>query len=112
MSIMIYLAPLLYIAIHTGISLVLQQITINCYLLQYKLDDWRWQDRYKAILVAKDSYLLKLSRYVVLHPLRAGMVKILINGPRVVIKLWLEKAVAQRGYKPTGYWGSLVNNES
>ncbi len=69
MSIMIYLAPLLYIAIHTGISLVL-------------------------------------------HPLRAGMVTILINGPSVVIKLWLEQEVAQRGYKPTGYWGSLVNNES
>ena len=34
-----------------------------------------YQGRYKAILVDKDSYLLELSRYVVLNPVRAGMVK-------------------------------------
>ncbi len=34
-----------------------------------------YQGRYKAILVEKDSYLLELSRYVVLNPIRAGMVK-------------------------------------
>ncbi len=34
-----------------------------------------FQGRYKAILVDKDSYLLALSRYVVLNPVRAGMVK-------------------------------------
>ena len=34
-----------------------------------------FQGRYKAILVEKDSYLLELARYVVLNPLRAGMVK-------------------------------------
>jgi REP element-mobilizing transposase RayT len=34
-----------------------------------------YQGRYKAILVEKDSYLLGLSRYVVLNPVRAGMVK-------------------------------------
>ena len=34
-----------------------------------------FQGRYKAILVQKDSYLLELSRYVVLNPLRARMVK-------------------------------------
>ena len=33
------------------------------------------QGRYKAILVDKDSYLLELSRYVVLNPVRAGIVK-------------------------------------
>ena len=32
------------------------------------------QGRYKAILVDKDSYLLELARYVVLNPVRAGMV--------------------------------------
>ncbi len=32
------------------------------------------QGRYKAILVDKDSYLLELCRYVVLNPVRAGMV--------------------------------------
>jgi len=33
-----------------------------------------FQGRYKAILVDGDSYLLELSRYVVLNPVRAGMV--------------------------------------
>lgn len=32
------------------------------------------QGRYKAILVQKESYLLALSRYIVLNPVRAGMV--------------------------------------
>lgn len=31
------------------------------------------QGRYKAVLVDKDSYLLELSRYLVLNPLRAGL---------------------------------------
>jgi REP element-mobilizing transposase RayT len=33
-----------------------------------------FQGRYKAILVQKESYLLELSRYVVLNPVRGGMV--------------------------------------
>ena len=33
-----------------------------------------FQGRYKAILVEKQRYLLELSRYVVLNPVRAGMV--------------------------------------
>lgn len=33
------------------------------------------QGRYKSILVEKDSYLLELSRYIVLNPVRAGMVQ-------------------------------------
>ncbi len=34
-----------------------------------------FQGRYKAILVQKDSYLLELSRYIVLNPVRARMVR-------------------------------------
>jgi len=34
-----------------------------------------YQGRYKAILVQKENYLLELARYVVLNPVRAGMVK-------------------------------------
>ncbi len=34
-----------------------------------------FQGRYKAILVEKESYLLELCRYVVLNPVRAGIVK-------------------------------------
>ena len=33
-----------------------------------------FQGRYKAILVQKEAHLLELSRYVVLNPVRAGMV--------------------------------------
>jgi REP element-mobilizing transposase RayT len=33
-----------------------------------------FQGRYKAILVQKEGYLLELARYVVLNPVRAGMV--------------------------------------
>lgn len=32
------------------------------------------QGRYKSILVEKDSYLLEVSRYIVLNPVRAGLV--------------------------------------
>src|SRR2546422_11592555 len=34
-----------------------------------------FQGRYKAIVVEKDSYLLVLCRYIVLNPVRAGMVR-------------------------------------
>jgi len=34
-----------------------------------------FQGRYKSILIQKDSYLLEVCRYVVLNPLRAGMVE-------------------------------------
>lgn len=34
-----------------------------------------FQGRYKAILVQKETYLLELTRYVVLNPLRANMVE-------------------------------------
>jgi REP element-mobilizing transposase RayT len=40
-----------------------------------------FQGRYKAILVEKESYLLELSRYVVLNPVRAGMVKNIDDWP-------------------------------
>ena len=40
-----------------------------------------FQGRYKAILVQKDAYLLELTRYVVLNPLRARMTERLENWP-------------------------------
>jgi putative transposase len=41
---------------------------------RHKLVGHLFQGRYKAILVQKESYLLELTRYVVLNPLRAHMV--------------------------------------
>ncbi|MBQ0718575.1 MAG: transposase [Gammaproteobacteria bacterium] len=40
-----------------------------------------FQGRYKAILVEKDSYLLGLSRYIVLNPVRANMVRSAKDSP-------------------------------
>ena len=34
-----------------------------------------FEGRYKRILVDRDAYLLEVARYVVLNPVRAGMVK-------------------------------------
>lgn len=42
---------------------------------RYGLVGHLFQGRYKAILVQQEEYLLELSRYVVLNPVRAGMVK-------------------------------------
>lgn len=41
---------------------------------RHKLVGHMFQGRYHAVLVQKENYLLELSRYVVLNPLRAGMV--------------------------------------
>lgn len=40
-----------------------------------------FQGRFKAILVEKESYLLELCRYVVLNPVRAGIVEEITNWP-------------------------------
>lgn len=40
-----------------------------------------FQGRYKAILVDKDAYLLELARYIVLNPVRAGMVSSPLDWP-------------------------------
>lgn len=42
---------------------------------KYKRVGHLFQGRYKAILVDKDAYLLELSRYIVLNPIRAKMVQ-------------------------------------
>lgn len=40
-----------------------------------------FQGRYKSVIVQKESYLLALSRYIVLNPVRAGMVRSATNWP-------------------------------
>jgi len=44
------------------------------YNRRHRLVGHLFQGRYKAILVQKESYLLELSRYIVLNPVRAKMV--------------------------------------
>jgi putative transposase len=48
---------------------------------RYGLVGHLFQGRYKAILVQKENYLLELTRYVVLNPLRAGTVSTLDEWP-------------------------------
>jgi len=56
-----------------------------------------YQGRYKAILVEKDSYLLELSRYVVLNPVRAGMTK--------TVEEWLWSSyLVTTGKRPPPAW--------
>ena len=40
-----------------------------------------FQGRFKGILVERDAYLLELSRYVILNPIRAGMTKNISDWP-------------------------------
>jgi len=48
---------------------------------RHSLSGHLYQGRYKAILIQKENYLLELTRYVVLNPLRADMVKKLEDWP-------------------------------
>ncbi|PKM03445.1 MAG: addiction module toxin RelE, partial [Gammaproteobacteria bacterium HGW-Gammaproteobacteria-7] len=52
------------------------------------------QGRYKAVLVDKDSYLLELSRYVVLNPVRAGLAAIAADWPWSSYRAVMGKAAA------------------
>ncbi|MDZ7803499.1 MAG: transposase [Thiohalophilus sp.] len=47
-----------------------------------------FQGRYKAILVQKKADLLEVSRYVVLNPVRAGMVSNPADWPWRVLGCW------------------------
>ncbi len=53
----------------------LNGIYTQAYNRQHGKTGHLFQGRYKAILVDEDSYLLELSRYIVLNPVKAGMVK-------------------------------------
>ena len=48
---------------------------------RHRLAGHLFQGRYKAVLVQKESHLLELTRYVVLNPLRAGIVRSLEQWP-------------------------------
>jgi putative transposase len=56
-----------------------------------------FQGRFKAVLVDRDAYLLELSRYIVLNPVRAGMVKAPADWP------WSSYR-ASAGLEPVAPW--------
>ncbi len=61
-----------------NISKIMQNVN-SAYTTYYNIKRHKYghvfQGRYKSILVDKDSYLLELTRYIHLNPVRAGMVK-------------------------------------
>jgi putative transposase len=57
----------------------LNGIYTQYYNRRHRLTGHLFQGRYKSILVDQDAYLLELSRYIVLNPVKAGMVKSVDN---------------------------------
>jgi REP element-mobilizing transposase RayT len=53
----------------------LNGVYTQAYNRRYQKSGHLFQGRYKSILVDEESYLLELSRYIVLNPVKAGMVK-------------------------------------
>ena len=53
----------------------LNGVYTQCFNRAHSRSGHVFQGRYKAILVEKDSYLIELACYVVLNPVRAGMVR-------------------------------------
>lgn len=61
-----------------NLSQVMQKINVsytNGFNARYKRSGHLFQGRYQAIIVDKDSYLMELSRYIHLNPIRAGIVE-------------------------------------
>ena len=62
----------------TSLSKIMHRLQFHYTLranLKYKIHGHLFQGRYKAILCDKDTYLLELSAYIHLNPVRAGLVK-------------------------------------
>jgi transposase InsO family protein len=62
-----------------------------------------FQGRYKAILVDADTYLMELIRYVVLNPVRAGMVDQPGKWPWLAINKLLAQFAGKRNEAVHGY---------
>lgn len=65
------------------------------------------QGRYHAILVQKEAYLLALARYIVLNPVRAGMVGLPSNGRGAAIASRWGSRKRPTGLPQTGCCNSL-----
>lgn len=89
-----------------------------------------FQGRYKALLVDKNSYLLELSRYIHLNPLRAKIVKqledyrwssfqdciglrksALVDAETILKQFGEEESISQKKYREFCYQGKGVNWE-
>jgi putative transposase len=63
-----------------------------------------FQGRYKSILVQKESYLLELSRYIVLNPVRAGRVVKAENWQLIAIEIRLASKSLPISCRSIGYY--------
>jgi hypothetical protein len=68
-----------------------------------------FQGRYKAILVQKVSYLLELSRYIVLNPGRAKMVYLVEQWPWSSHRYYLGDASTPRWFEPDWLLAQFAN---
>jgi REP element-mobilizing transposase RayT len=66
-----------------------------------------FQGRYKAILVDQDNYLLELSRYVHLNPVRAGMVERPKDYPYSSYRSFIYQKKAEEMVKRDLIWGMI-----
>lgn len=67
-----------------SISKIMQGITLahtRYYNIKYKTSGHVWQGRFKSPIVGEDRYLLEVSRYIELNPVRAGIVEKLEDYP-------------------------------
>lgn len=61
-----------------NISKIMQGVTLahtRYFNLKYEASGHVWQGRFKSIIVGEDSYLLEISRYIELNPVRARIVQ-------------------------------------
>lgn len=57
------------------------QVYANYFRKQYKSTGFVFENRYKSLLIDKESYLLECGRYIERNPLRAGLTDDLLNYP-------------------------------
>lgn len=61
-----------------SISKIMQGLTLahtKYFNIKYKTSGHVWQGRFKSPIVGEDSYLLEVSRYIELNPVRAKMIE-------------------------------------
>ena len=90
-----------------NISQIMQNINSSYttyFNIKHKKSGHLFQGRYKSIVVDKDAYLLELTRYIHLNPVRAKMVRSPSDYPW---SSWSEYT-AKRPKKPLISWGKLT----
>lgn len=71
-----------------------------------------FQGRYHAILCAKQSYLLEVARYIVLNPVRAGMVAAAADWPWSSHRWVLDEGPAPHWFSPDVLLAHFGNDQS